>query len=85
MVALTHGLPDYRELWHSTSARTGTRLHWVVTGTQRRALFGGAGSGREVRYSGCSVWNAADGRLVEGWLYPDREAVMAQLTAGGSD
>lgn len=31
-----------------------------------------------VNYTGCSVWHVADGRIVEGWPYPDRTAMQAQ-------
>ena len=77
------GLPDYEAtVLHVAEVDDVVIVHWVITGTHDGELFGVAATGRRVTYRGCSVWRLRDGRIVEGYLYPDRTSLLAQLQAG---
>jgi steroid delta-isomerase-like uncharacterized protein len=81
MTELFAGIPDYHASpLHVLSADDLVMVHWIITGTHTGTLFGADATGRAVEYTGCSVWRVADGRIVEGWMYPDRAALQAQLT-----
>ena len=80
MEAFFVGLPDYRaELIHAANSGDSMLVHWAIAGTHGGELFGHPPTGRSVHYTGCSVWRAERGRITEGWLYPDRAAMLAQL------
>ncbi|HVT76296.1 MAG TPA: ester cyclase, partial [Acidimicrobiales bacterium] len=65
-------LPDYRaDVLAAAEAPDRLLVHWRIEGT--------AAGDRSISYTGCSVWRADGDRIVEGWLYPDRAAMLAQL------
>ncbi len=74
------GLPDYSaRAQHVAEVDDVVIVHWTISGTHHGELFGIAPTGRTVSYRGCSVWRTDSGRIVEGWLYPDRASMLAQL------
>lgn len=82
ITAMFRGLPDYcAQALHVAEVDDVVIVHWSISGTHDGDLFGISPTGRRVTYRGCSVWRAESGRIAEGWLYPDRASMLAQLGA----
>ena len=78
--ALFAGLPDYHAEPEEVMSQGGSVfVHFTITGTHTGELFGIPASGRAVRYSGCSLWHVRQDKIAEGWIYPDRAAMLQQL------
>ena len=52
---------------------------WVARGTHQAAFNGIPPTGKRVEFSGLSINRFANGKVVEGWMHPDRLGLLQQL------
>jgi len=55
-------------------------IRWTVTGTHQGELMGIPASGRQVTWSGFTIYRFADGKIVESWWAYDALGMMQQIT-----
>lgn len=56
-------------------------IRWTSTGTQQGDLMGIPASGRQVVYTGITIYRIADGKIAESWWAYDAMGLVQQLTA----
>ena len=56
-------------------------IHWTATGTHQAELMGIPASGRQVTWTGMTIYRFADGKIVESWWAYDALGMMQQITA----
>jgi len=55
-------------------------IRWTATGTHQGELMGIPASGRQVTWTGMTIYRFADGKIVENWWAYDALGMMQQLT-----
>lgn len=55
----------------------------IYTGTHQGEMFGIAGTGRRIRYSGVGIFRLQDSRIVEAWVLGDLAGLLLQLRPDG--
>jgi steroid delta-isomerase-like uncharacterized protein len=85
MQATYAGLPDFRVVLEDQFA-TDDRVvcRWSSHGTHSGELFGMPASGRNIEYTGVSLWEFDAGKARRGFIYPDLVSLMSQLRDDGS-
>jgi steroid delta-isomerase-like uncharacterized protein len=80
MEATYAGLPDFHVVLEDQFA-TDDRVvcRWTASGTHKGDLFGIPGTGKQIEYSGMSLWEFDNGKARRGWLFSDVSTLMAQL------
>jgi len=56
-------------------------IRWTSTGTQQGELMGIPASGRQVEYTGITIYRVADGKVAESWWAYDAMGLVQQITA----
>jgi len=56
-------------------------IRWTATGTHQAELMGIPASGRQVTFTGMTIYRFADGKIVENWWAYDALGMMQQITA----
>ncbi len=54
---------------------------WQATGIHRGELFGAAPSGKQITWTGITIWRVAGGKIVEAWVNRDTLGILQQLHA----
>jgi len=55
-------------------------IRWTATGTHPGELMGIPASGRQVTWTGMTIYRFADGKIVESWWAYDALGMMQQIT-----
>lgn len=66
---------------HIMAEADNVAIRWSVTGTNLADLMGIPASGREVTWTGSTIYRFADGKIVENWWAYDALGMIQQLTA----
>jgi steroid delta-isomerase-like uncharacterized protein len=80
MEATYAGLPDFHvalEDQFATDERVVCR--WRLSGTHEGDLFGIPATGKQIEYTGVSLWEFDGGKARRGWIFTDVATLMAQL------
>jgi len=83
-VALIHisAFPDMRVATEDIIAEGDkVAIRWTTTGTHQGELMGIPATGRQVTWSGITIYRFADGKIVETWWAYDAMGMMQQITA----
>jgi steroid delta-isomerase-like uncharacterized protein len=56
-------------------------IHWTATGTHQGELMGIPASGRQITWTGMTIYRFADSKIVETWWAYDAMGMMQQITA----
>jgi steroid delta-isomerase-like uncharacterized protein len=56
-------------------------VRWTITGTHKGELFGIPATGRDIAFSGITIFRLAGGKIAEFWLQGDTLGLMQQLGA----
>jgi len=56
-------------------------IRWTFTGTQQSELMGIPASGKEVEYTGITIYRLADGKVAETWWAYDAMGLVQQITS----
>jgi steroid delta-isomerase-like uncharacterized protein len=56
-------------------------VRWTATGTQQGELLGMPASGKQVKYSGITIYRVADGKIAESWWAYDVMGLVQQITS----
>ncbi|TET85665.1 MAG: hypothetical protein E3J37_01425, partial [Anaerolineales bacterium] len=56
-------------------------IRWTATGTHQGELMGIPASGKQVTWTGMTIYRFADGKIVESWWAYDALGMMQQITA----
>ena len=56
-------------------------IRWTVTGTHQAELMGIPASGRQITWTGMTIYRFVDNKIVENWWAYDAMGMMQQLTA----
>jgi steroid delta-isomerase-like uncharacterized protein len=80
MEATYKGLPDFHVVLEDQFA-TDDRVvcRWRAAGTHEGDLFGIPATGKEIEYTGVSLWEFDRTKARRGWIFPDIASLMAQL------
>lgn len=57
-------------------------IRWTAHGTQLGELLGIPATGKQVRFSGMTIFRIVEGKFLESWLQRDGLSVLQQLGAG---
>jgi steroid delta-isomerase-like uncharacterized protein len=74
------GLPDFHVVLEDEFA-TDDRVvcRWRASGSHQGDLFGIPATGKEIEWTGVSLWEFDGGKARRGWIFSDVAALMGQL------
>jgi steroid delta-isomerase-like uncharacterized protein len=80
MKASYAGLPNFRVVLEDEFA-TDDRVvcRWRASGTHQGDLFGIPATGKQVEWTGVSLWEFDGGKARRGWIFSDVTALMGKL------
>jgi steroid delta-isomerase-like uncharacterized protein len=82
LAMIRNAFPDIRFTLDDELADDGKVVHrWTISGTHQGELLGIPASGKNVVWSGISIFRLSGGKIVEYWAQSDNMGMMQQLGA----
>lgn len=80
IAAIRTGFPDFHVATEDLIAEGDkVAIRWIVTATHQGELMGIPATGKEVTWTGMTIWRLEDGKMVEGWWSKDMLGLLQQL------